>query len=50
MLKIPFIITIGDKEEKSNTLAIRRRDGKVEYGVKVEKLVHELKGLIEKRM
>ncbi|MEI7719135.1 MAG: threonine--tRNA ligase, partial [archaeon] len=31
-LKIPFGVTIGDKEEKNGTLAVRSRDGKVEYG------------------
>ena len=48
LLKIPYIITIGDKEEKAKTLAIRTRDGKIKYGVKVkdfeEKLKEEIAG------
>jgi threonyl-tRNA synthetase len=33
--KIPYIITIGDKEEEKGTLAVRTRDGKVRFGVKL---------------
>jgi threonyl-tRNA synthetase len=31
--KIPLILTIGEKEKKSNTLSVRTLDGKVKYGV-----------------
>ncbi len=47
--RIPFIILIGDKEEKNNSLAIRTRDGKVKYNVKIKKFVEKIKGLIEER-
>ncbi len=47
--KIPYVIVIGDKEEKSKTLAVRTRDGKVKYGVKVKDFIEELKDLIEKK-
>lgn len=50
LMKIPFVITIGDKEEKSKTLAIRTRDGKVKYGVKPEDFIKELRGKIENRI
>jgi len=34
--KVPYTIVIGDKEEQNNTLAVRTRDGKVKFGVKIE--------------
>ncbi len=37
--KIPYIILIGDKEEKNKTLAIRGRDGKVKYNVKINDFI-----------
>jgi threonyl-tRNA synthetase len=40
--KIPFMITVGDKEEKNKTLAIRTRDGKVNFGVKVEDFIKQI--------
>mgnify|MGYP001606687958 CR=1 FL=1 len=48
--KIPLIIVIGDKEEKSNTLAIRERGNKPQFGVKLKKFVLELKEKIDKRI
>lgn len=47
--KIPFMITIGDKEEKNRTLAIRTRDGKVNFGVKVEDFIKQILNDIEKK-
>ncbi|MBU3912960.1 MAG: threonine--tRNA ligase, partial [Nanoarchaeota archaeon] len=47
--KIPFILTIGDKEEKNDTLAVRTRDGKVKYGVKIIDFIEEISELIKKR-
>ncbi len=41
--KIPYMISIGDKEVESRTLAVRTRDGKVEYDVKVEDFVKMVK-------
>lgn len=49
LLKIPFCVVLGDKEEKNNTLSIRTRDGKVKYGVKIDEFGSQLKDLIEKR-
>ena len=46
---IPLIITIGDKEQKANTLAIRNPNGKVKFGVKVNKFIEEIKENIENR-
>ncbi|MFH1237001.1 MAG: threonine--tRNA ligase [Candidatus Aenigmatarchaeota archaeon] len=47
--KIPFVITIGDKEEKNNTLAVRTRDGKVKFNVKIDDFISEITKLIKKR-
>ena len=46
MSKTNFIILIGDKEEKSNVLAVRTRDGKVRYNVKKEEFIKQFKELI----
>lgn len=48
-LKIPFVLTMGDKEEKNNTLAIRTRDGKIEYGVKKQEFLNKILKLIKER-
>jgi threonyl-tRNA synthetase len=41
--KIPYIIVIGDKEEQSNTLAVRRHGTKApRYGVKFEDFAKQL--------
>lgn len=48
-MKIPFIITIGDKEIESKRLAIRLRDGSVEEFTKeafIKHLVEEIKNRI----
>ncbi|MFH1294686.1 MAG: threonine--tRNA ligase [Candidatus Aenigmatarchaeota archaeon] len=47
--KIPYIIVMGDKEEKTGTLAVRTRDGKVRYGVKLDDFVKEIKCEISER-
>ena len=47
--KIPFIITMGDKEEKNNTLAIRTRDGKIENNVKIQDFISKIEKLIKER-
>jgi len=40
--KIPFMITIGNKEEESKTLAVRTRDGKVKFGVNPKEFVKQI--------
>ena len=51
MMKIPYMIVIGDKEEEKGTLAVRRRgEKKPEFGVKLDKFVSEIKEKIEKRL
>ena len=40
--KIPYIIVVGEKEEKQKTIAVRTKDGKTKYGVKLEGFIKEL--------
>ena len=47
LMKIPLIIVAGDKEEKENSVAVRK-DGKVQ-NVKVDKFIEELKREISER-
>ncbi|MBS3055680.1 MAG: threonine--tRNA ligase [Candidatus Aenigmarchaeota archaeon] len=47
--KIPYMIIIGKKEEDSKSIAVRDREGKVKFKVKLEDFVKELKKQIEKR-
>ena len=50
MQKIPYIIVIGDKEEKGKTLAVRGRNSKKpKFGVKTDKFIKEIKQEIEDR-
>ncbi|MEM2089908.1 MAG: threonine--tRNA ligase [Candidatus Pacearchaeota archaeon] len=46
--KIPYVVVIGDKEEKTKTLAVRARGKKPEFGVKLEDFIKKLKEEIEK--
>ena len=41
--KFNYIIVIGDKEEENKTLAVRTRDGKVNFNVKIEDFINEVK-------
>ncbi len=47
--KVNYMLTIGDKEEKSKTLAVRGRDGKVKFGVKLDAFIKNLKKEIDER-
>ncbi len=47
--KIPFILNVGDKEEKAGTLAVRTRDNKVKFGVKIDDFIKHIKEEIEKK-
>jgi len=40
--KIPYILTVGEKEEKNKTLAVRTRNGKVKFGVSIEDFVKQI--------
>ncbi len=48
--KVPYIINVGEKEEHVNTVAVRDRKGKVEFGIKKEDFVKRLlKEIAEKK-
>ena len=47
--KIPYIIVIGDREEKAKTLAVRKRGvRKIEFGVKLEDFLKNIRNEIDK--
>jgi threonyl-tRNA synthetase len=48
LMKIPYIIMIGDKEEAAKTLAVRK-DSKVKFGVKKEDFLKDLLEEIKER-
>ena len=49
--KIPLILTVGEKEEKNSTVAVRTLDNKVYFDVKVEDLMEKvLKNIEEKKV
>ncbi len=47
MQKIPLMVIVGKKEEESNSLAVRTREGKVEYGVNSEDFVKRIKDSVK---
>lgn len=47
--KIPYIIVIGDKEEKTNTLAVRPRGKSPEFGIKLQEFIKKLKKEVEEK-
>jgi len=47
--KINYMVTIGDKEVKNKTLAVRDRTGKLKFDVPLEKFVSEILSKIEKK-
>ncbi len=46
---IPYVIVIGDKEQASGTIAVRKRGEKVKFGVKEEEFIKQLKKEIKER-
>ena len=49
LMKIPYIVTIGDKEEKNNTITIRKRGEEKLKEIKLEEFLKELKEEIKER-
>jgi len=49
MQRTPYMIVIGDKEEKSKTLAVRIRGAKPKFGIKEDDFIEEIKEKIQKR-
>ena len=51
VMRIPYMIVIGDKEEKGKNLAVRERGKKkIDFEVKKEKFISELKEKIARRI
>lgn len=40
--KVPYMVILGDKEEESQTISIRKRSGEVTYGIKLSDFVETL--------
>src|SRR5712691_3518268 len=40
--RIPYMVVIGEKEEREKTLSVRTREGKVRHDVKLDQLVKEV--------
>jgi threonyl-tRNA synthetase len=51
MQRIPYVLTIGDKEEKNNTIAVKKRgrEEKPKFNVKLEDFISDIKKEIEDR-
>jgi threonyl-tRNA synthetase len=47
--RIPYILTIGDKEEKAGTVAVRAKGSKKLENLKIDELISRLKKEIENR-
>lgn len=47
--KIPLILTVGEKEEITQTIAVRTLEGQVKYNIDVMKLLSDLRENIRKR-
>ncbi|HIH38142.1 threonine--tRNA ligase [Candidatus Woesearchaeota archaeon] len=47
--KIPLILTIGQKESESKTVAVRTLDGQVHHGMTIDALIQKVKELVEKK-
>lgn len=49
LMKIPLMLTVGEKEEANETLAVRTLDGDILFNVKIDDFVSQLKEMISKR-
>jgi len=48
--KVPYMLVIGKKEEEAGTISVRTREGKVQYGVKIDAFVKQIVEEIEKKV
>ncbi|MBI2041298.1 MAG: threonine--tRNA ligase [DPANN group archaeon] len=49
--KVPYILVIGDKEEERGTVAVRKRGtAKVQFGVKTDAFIKQIKEEIDKKL
>jgi threonyl-tRNA synthetase len=49
LMKIPYIIVVGDKEEQNNTIAVRQRGQKPKFGIKPDDFIEETLKMIKER-
>jgi len=49
IMRIPYILTVGDREEKERTIAVRSKGNKKIENVKVDNFIPKLKSEINKR-
>ena len=49
LMRIPYIIVVGDKEEKIKSIAVRTQGGKVKFGVKPDTFIKALKKEIARK-
>ncbi len=50
MEKVPYVLVVGDKEEKNNTVAVRKRGtAKVQFGITLQNFIEQLMREIEKK-
>jgi len=47
--KVNYMVTVGNKEKEAKTLAIRNKEGKVSFGVKVGDFIKQLKEEVESK-
>jgi len=47
--KINYMLVVGDKEEKNKTVAVRTRDGKVKFNVKLDDFIKQILNEIENK-
>lgn len=49
LMKIPYMVVIGDNEVKENCISVRSRAGKVQNGVEMEKFIEQLNKEIKEK-
>ncbi len=49
LMKIPYVLIVGDKEESANRIAVRTLDGKTRYGVNLADFIKDLEQKIKTR-
>lgn len=46
---VPLILTVGEKEKESKTLAVRTLDGKIKFGMRIDEFILKVTSLIEEK-
>lgn len=49
LLKIPYMLTLGEKEMKSNTITVRDRTGKLKFNLKLAEFIEKIKNETNER-